>query len=88
MNINQAKTHIKNAITAYFAKNEYGEPVISTERQRPVFLMGPPGIGKTAVMAQISAELNIGRVFNDAPHPSKRTGSAAYLSKNIRRRRI
>ena len=73
MNINQAKTQIKNAITAYLAKNEYGEPVISTERQRPIFLMGPPGIGKTAVMAQISAELNIGLIAYSMTHHTRQS---------------
>jgi len=73
MNINQAKTQIKNAITAYLAKNEYGEPVISTERQRPVFLMGPPGIGKTAIMAQISAELNIGLLAYSMTHHTRQS---------------
>ena len=50
MNIKEAKEQIKNAMTAYFARDEFGNYVIPVERQRPVFLMGPPGIGKTAVM--------------------------------------
>ena len=54
MNIAEAKEEIKNAIRAYFTKNEYGEYAIPVERQRPVFLMGPPGIGKTAIMEQIA----------------------------------
>jgi len=73
MNINQAKTQIKNAITAYLTKNQYGESVISTERQRPVFLMGPPGIGKTAIMAQISAELNIGLLAYSMTHHTRQS---------------
>ena len=48
MNIKDAKEQIKNAIIAYFSKDEYGEYQIATEDQRPVFLMGPPGIGKTS----------------------------------------
>ena len=54
MNIKEAKTQIKNAMTAYFTKNEFGDYVIPIEKQRPIFLMGPPGIGKTAVMEQIA----------------------------------
>ena len=73
MNIHRAKTQIKNAISAYLTKNEYGEPIISMERQRPVFLMGPPGIGKTAVMAQISAELNIGLIAYSMTHHTRQS---------------
>jgi len=41
MNIKEAKIQIKNAIKAYFAKDEFGNYQIPIERQRPVFLMGP-----------------------------------------------
>ena len=44
MNIKEAKEQIKYAMTSYFTKDEYGEYVIPTERQRTVFLMGTPGI--------------------------------------------
>lgn len=30
---------------AYFAKDEFGEYRLSVNRQRPVFLIGAPGIG-------------------------------------------
>ena len=50
MNIKDAKLQIKNAMTAYFTKDEFGNFLIPPEAQRPVFLMGPPGIGKTAIM--------------------------------------
>ena len=57
MNIKQAKDEIQYAIKAYFTKDEFGNYVIPIERQRPIFLMGPPGIGKTAIMEQIANEL-------------------------------
>ena len=40
MNIRQAKQQVKNAMTAYFSKDEFGEYEIPLERQRPIFLMG------------------------------------------------
>ena len=40
MNIKQAKEQIKNAMTAYFTKDEFGNYVIPIEKQRPIFLMG------------------------------------------------
>ena len=58
MNIKQAKEQIKNAMTAYFTKDQFGNYKIPIEKQRPIFLMGPPGIGKTAIMEQIATELH------------------------------
>ena len=49
MNIKQAKEQIKYAVKSYFTKDESGDFIIPVERQRPIFLMGPPGIGKTAL---------------------------------------
>ena len=59
MNISEAKEQIKNAMTVYFTRDEFGNYAIPIERQRPVFLMGPPGIGKTAIMEQIAQELGV-----------------------------
>ena len=39
MNIQEAKTQIKRAVTIYLAKDEYGEYRISVEKQRPIFLV-------------------------------------------------
>ena len=73
MNIKDAKEQIKNAIIAYFTKDEYGEYRIAVEDQRPVFLMGPPGIGKTAIMQQIAAELGIGLVSYSMTHHTRQS---------------
>ena len=50
MNIAQAKDQIESAMKAYFTKDEFGAYRIPIEKQRPVFMIGPPGIGKTAIM--------------------------------------
>ena len=73
MNIKDAKEQIKNAIIAYFTKDEYGEYQIATEDQRPVFLMGPPGIGKTAIMQQIASELGVGLVSYSMTHHTRQS---------------
>ena len=73
MNIKDAKEQIKNAIIAYFSKDEYGEYQIATEDQRPVFLMGPPGIGKTAIMQQIASELGVGLVSYSMTHHTRQS---------------
>ena len=50
MNIKEAKSDIKNTVKAYLKKNEYGQYEIPEIHQRPLLLMGPPGIGKTQIM--------------------------------------
>ena len=73
MNIKQAKEQIKNAMTAYFTKDEYGNFCIPIHEQRPVFMMGPPGIGKTAIMEQIAAELGVGLVSYSMTHHTRQS---------------
>lgn len=57
MNIREAKEQIEHAVKLYPEKDEKGRYIIPTEKQRPVFLMGAPGIGKTAIMEQVAQEL-------------------------------
>ena len=73
MNIQQAKAQIKYAVEAYLTTDEYGEPAIPVERQRPIFLMGAPGIGKTDIMAQIAQELDIGLVAYSMTHHTRQS---------------
>lgn len=73
MNIAQAKQQIKSAMTAYFSKDEFGGYRIPIEKQRPVFMIGPPGIGKTAIMEQIAAELGVGLVSYSMTHHTRQS---------------
>ena len=73
MNIRQAKEQIKNAMTAYFTKDELGNYVIPIEKQRPVLLIGPPGIGKTAIMEQVASELGVGLVSYSMTHHTRQS---------------
>lgn len=73
MNIKEAKEQIKYTLTAYFTKNAYGEFEIPLMRQRPVFLMGPPGIGKTAIMEQIASEMGVGLVSYSMTHHTRQS---------------
>lgn len=72
MNIKEAKEQIRNAMTAYFSKDEYGYE-IPPEKQRPVFLMGPPGIGKTAIMEQVAAEMGVGLISYSMTHHTRQS---------------
>ena len=73
MNIKQAKEQIKVAMRAYFTKDEFGNYRIPIEKQRPIFLMGPPGIGKTAIMEQIAQELGVGLVSYSMTHHTRQS---------------
>lgn len=82
MNIKQAKEQIQNAIAAYFTKDEFGNYIIPIERQRPIFLMGPPGIGKTAIMEQIASELSVGLVSYSMTHHTRQSAlGLPYIEK-------
>lgn len=73
MNINQAKNYIKNSINIYLKKDEFGDYRIPVVRQRPIFLLGAPGIGKTAIMEQIAEELNIALVSYSMTHHTRQS---------------
>ena len=73
MNIKQAKNEIKHTVRAYLAKNEAGEYKIPTIRQRPILLMGAPGIGKTQIMEQIAREEKIGLVAYTITHHTRQS---------------
>ncbi len=73
MNIREAKQQIKNAMVAYFTKDEFGNYLLPAARQRPVFLLGAPGIGKTAIMEQIAQELEVGFVSYSMTHHTRQS---------------
>ena len=73
MNIKQAKQEIANTLKAYLTKDELGNYLIPAIRQRPVLLMGPPGIGKTQIMEQIAAEEGVGLVAYTITHHTRQS---------------
>ena len=73
MNIKEAKEEIRNTVKAYLRKDDRGNYRISAVHQRPVLLMGPPGIGKTAIVGQIAGELGIGLVAYTMTHHTRQS---------------
>lgn len=73
MNIKQAKTEIKHTVQAYLKKDDMGNYAIPKIRQRPMLLMGPPGIGKTQIMEQIARECKIGLVAYTITHHTRQS---------------
>lgn len=73
MNIQRAKEEIKNTIAAYTAKDEKGHYLIPAVRQRPILMIGPPGVGKTQIMEQIAEEMEIGLVSYTITHHTRQS---------------
>ncbi|MGN0132214.1 MAG: ATP-binding protein [Lachnospiraceae bacterium] len=73
MNIRQAKDYIKDSVRLYLKKDEFGEYRIPVVRQRPIFLLGAPGIGKTAIMEQVASELGIALVSYSMTHHTRQS---------------
>ena len=75
---------INNAIKSYFSKDDFGNYKIPIERQRPIFLMGPPGIGKTAIMEQVAEELGVGLVSYSMTHHTRQSAlGLPFIEKRI-----
>ena len=73
MNIKRAKQEIKDTVAAYLAKDEFGAYAIPSIRQRPMLLIGPPGIGKTQIMEQVAQECGIGLVAYTITHHTRQS---------------
>ncbi|MBQ7839685.1 MAG: AAA family ATPase [Lachnospiraceae bacterium] len=73
MNIKQAKEYIKDSVKIYLKKDAYGDYRIPIVRQRPIFLLGAPGIGKTAIMEQVAQELGIALVSYSMTHHTRQS---------------
>ncbi len=54
-------------------RDEAGVHRIAPARQRPVFLVGAPGIGKTAIMAQVAQEMGVGLVTYSMTHHTRQS---------------
>ena len=73
MNIKRAKEEIKHTVQAYLKKDAGGGYEIPAVRQRPILLMGPSGIGKTAVVEQAAGECGVGLVSYTITHHTRQS---------------
>ena len=73
MNIKRAKEEIRNTVKAYLAEDASGRPLIARVHQRPVLLIGAPGIGKTAIMEQTARECGIALVAYTMTHHTRQS---------------
>lgn len=73
MNIQEAKDEIIHTVKIYTRKNEKGQYLIPTVHQRPILLIGPPGIGKTAIMRQAAEACGVGLVAYTITHHTRQS---------------
>ena len=73
MNIQEAREEIIETVRAYTARDEAGCFRIPTVRQRPLLIMGPPGIGKTAVVEQAAKICGVGLVSYAMTHHTRQS---------------
>ena len=73
MNIEAAKTEIKRTLALYLEKDEMGNYLLPRVKQRPLFLVGPPGVGKTAIMEQVAAEEGVALVSYTITHHTRQS---------------
>ena len=82
MDIKRTKEEIKNTIEAYLEKDGLGEYEIPSIRQRPIFLLGSPGIGKTQIMEQVAKECGIALVAYTITHHTRQSAiGLPFISK-------
>ena len=73
MNIQQAIDQLETAVRCYTARDENGMPLVPPEAQRPLYLIGPPGVGKTDVVAQVARRLGVGLVSYTMTHHTRQS---------------
>lgn len=73
MNIEAATRQVEGAVRAYLARDERGLWLIPQAMQRPIILMGPPGIGKTAIVGQIAERLGVNFVSYSITHHTRQS---------------
>ncbi len=73
MHIEEAKQELKRTLQVYLQKDEEGAYLFPRVRQRPMLLMGPPGIGKTAIVEQAAREAGLPLVSYTMTHHTRQS---------------
>lgn len=81
MNIREAEREIRQTVEVYLEKKACGEYVIPFEKQRPIVMMGPPGIGKSSIVREIAGKMGIALVVCSAAHYTRQGAFGRALIK-------
>ncbi len=84
MNIREAKEEIKHSVEIYLEKDENGDYVVPYMKQRPILMMGSPGIGRTAIVRQIAEELDVALVTCSMTNYTRQSALGRPLTKEIK----
>ena len=67
------RDRIKNTVQIYLQKDALGRYRLPLVHQRPIFLLGAPGLGKTAIMQQVADEMGLGLVSYSMTHHTRQS---------------
>lgn len=73
VSVSEAAACLEQICQTYLERNERGEFVIPVNRQRPIMLIGPAGIGKTDIPKQTAENLGIGYVSYSITHHTRQS---------------
>lgn len=73
MHIQMAKQELLDTLRVYLRRDDAGAYLYPRVRQRPLLLMGPPGIGKTAIVEQAAAEAQLPLVAYTMTHHTRQS---------------
>lgn len=73
--IREAKELLKNCVAEYMEKDEKGAYCLPQNKQRPVYLLGAAGIGKTEIAAQAARECGVGFVGCSLNHYTRQSAA-------------
>ncbi len=79
----QAKEEIRNGIKAYLSKDANGNYFYDFVNRTPFYLEGPPGIGKSEIVAQVASELGIGFVNYSVTHHTRNSVIGLPVIENL-----
>ena len=84
MNIKEAREEICNTVRAYLLRDEEGRYIYPPVRQRPILLMGPPGVGKTAILEQAASLCGVGLVAYALTHHTRQSAiGLPHIEKHV-----
>lgn len=90
MDIKRAKKEIRDSIEAYLAKDEYGDYMIPSIRQRPILLIGASGNWKDTGYGTGRKRVQdcTGSLYDHPSYQTKCSWSAIHRKKELWRKRI
>lgn len=83
--ITQAKNRLSECVRIYLQKDAAGNYLLPQNKQRPIYLEGPAGVGKTEIVRQVAEEAGIGFVSYSMTHHNRQSaiGLPAIMERTV-----